>query len=237
MSKNRTQFQQTEAKKTEEQVFEEQAALEAAAQEKAVQKEEQTQAKLAQDLDAPAAPETTITMTVAEPVVIAKPAFVPEAAPVVNQVIPQPAAAPVAQFSAMAQMSLNVVDEYVVLMAPRKPVTVQEGCRNQIALYRAITGLINRTEEDFEAAFAALLAKFEQHRTGAMSEENVFRFFESMELPENDRKAFQRLLNLIKVAGPVAGRSIAVKQINFNETLKFGLTESGRQRILGFFSK
>ena len=63
----------------------------------------------------------------------------------------------------------------------------------------------------------------------------VFRFMDNVALSADDRKGFQRLLNLIKVLAPVKGRSIAVKQIDFPKTLAYSVTEAGRQRLLAYF--
>lgn len=153
------------------------------------------------------------------------------------QAKPAPAPAVEQKLSTAIQLAIETVRQYVQAMAPRKPMSVDDGCRQQVALYRAITTVINRAEDDFQPAFTTLIKLFEEHSEGALAETHVFRFMDNVTLPEEDRRAFQRLINLIKVAGPVKGRELAVKQIDFSQSLKYGLSEQGRQRVLAYFGK
>lgn len=202
--------------------------------------------------DAPSQ-ETATEQAVSEPVaevVETAPAPTPQPAKkVVAPVQAKPAAAPQKaaaepaparteeKLSVVVQMAFESIHGYIEAMAPRRPLSIDEGCRNQVSLYRAITTIINRSDDDFQPAFAKLLKLFEEHATGALAETHVFRFLDNVQLPEDDRRAFQRLINLIKVAGPVKGRELAVKQVDFAASLKYGLTEQGRQRVLAFFGK
>lgn len=126
--------------------------------------------------------------------------------------------------------------EYVAVMAPKKPVTSEDGARQQAALFKTLQNVINREDEYFRPLFAAILAFADAHKAGAFHETHVFRFMEFVVLPENERKAFQRLLNLVKVAAAKEGRAQAIKQVNFTDSLRYGLTDDGRQRVLEFFN-
>lgn len=163
-------------------------------------------------------------------------------------ITPAPAAAPaeatptvteadLAQLSPAPRAALQTIHAYLEAMKPGKPVSIEEGSRHQIALYRAISTIMNNTEDEFSKAFSLLLKTFEQHKDGALHERHVFRFFEHMTLPEPDRRAFQRLLNMVKVLAPVKGRELAMKQVDFTSSLAHGVTERTRQRVLAFFGK
>ena len=132
--------------------------------------------------------------------------------------------------------NLAGLKKYIVEMGPKRPVSIEEGVRNQVLLYRAITNTINRQNDHFRPAFTALLRLFVELKDSVFHEAYVFRFMDNINLPENDRKAFQRLLNLIKVLAPVEGREQAKAQINFEASLAYGLTEEGRQRLLAYFN-
>lgn len=138
-------------------------------------------------------------------------------------------------FSVTGQMAMDQIKEYISMMAPNRPVSIEEGNRYQIQLYRAITSIINRLDVDFQPAFTSLLKSFDKHRDGVFHETYVFRFFDQMTLPENDRKAFQRLLNLLKVTASVKGRDLAMRQLDLESSLELGVTEPGRQRVLAYF--
>lgn len=173
---------------------------------------------------------------------VSKPAPV---APAKQKATQAPTAAPAKATSApvaaaamgiTASLALGEVQNYIAAMAPRKPISIEEGCRWQLVLYRAVTTIINRTEDDFKPAFTALLKLFEEHADAVFSETHVFRFFDNIQLPENDRKAFQRLVNLIKLLAPVKGRELALKQVDFSRSLEHGVLEQGRQRLLQHFN-
>lgn len=125
--------------------------------------------------------------------------------------------------------------EYTAAMAPKRPVSSEDGAAHQVRLYRLIQAVINKNPEYFEALFTAMLRLFEHHKDGAFHETAVFRFMESVNLGSDDRHAFLRLVNLIKVLGPIKSRAVAIKQTNVLDSLRYGLTEEGRQRVLNYF--
>lgn len=135
-----------------------------------------------------------------------------------------------------ATSAMHTVSEYVEKMHPKRPQATAEMLRQQMNLYRAIASMINRVEgEEFTRAWNWLLEQFSLYRQGVFAERYVFRGFEDIALPEADRKAFQRLLNLIKATADVRGRAAALKQVDLTKTLELGLTEPGRQRVLQFY--
>ena len=130
---------------------------------------------------------------------------------------------------------LRIMD-YIAAMHPKRPMDEKSGARAQAMLYKVLQNTINREDEHFRAIFSAILMLFEVEPTGVFKEVNLFRFMDQVELTQSDRKAFERILNLIKVMGPKEGRAQAVKQVSFDNSLRFGLTEQGRQRVLDFFN-
>lgn len=134
------------------------------------------------------------------------------------------------------QIGIQRLLEYCVKMNPSKPIEIQEGVKAQVALFRIIQNTINREDTYFRQLFAAILALFAYEKTGVFKEENVFRFMDSITLNDVERKAFTRLINLVKLLGPKESRAVALKQVNFTSSLQYGLTDEGRQRVLGFFN-
>lgn len=134
------------------------------------------------------------------------------------------------------QTGIQRLLEYCVKMNPSKPIETQEGVKTQVALFRIIQNTINREDTYFRQLFAAILALFAYEKTGVFKEENVFRFMDSITLNDIERKAFTRLINLVKLLGPKESRVVALKQVNFTSSLQYGLTDEGRQRVLGFFN-
>lgn len=139
--------------------------------------------------------------------------------------------------SVSTKLSLQTMIDYILKMAPKKPIAVSDGVRQQVALYRAITNLINNAGEDFNKAFGAVLRAVHEGRNGVFHEIHLFRFMEHIDLPQQDRQAFARLLNLIKLTADPKARQIALKQVDLTGTLSHGISEAGRQRTFSFFGK
>lgn len=140
------------------------------------------------------------------------------------------------QLSAVARMLLENVIDYTTAMAPRKPVTTEQGNLHQVSLYRSILGTIEHTsDEDFELAFTALLMLFEEHREGVFSEIYVNRFHDTMPLGAEERKTLLNMVDLFKVLGPVKGRDQAMRQVDIDRALKGSLSQIGRGRVSQYF--
>jgi hypothetical protein len=132
---------------------------------------------------------------------------------------------------------LQQLSDYMEAMAPRAPITVSAGSRQQVVLYRMITRMINTLDEDFNLVFTTFLRLFSEHADGVFSETHVFRFMEHIALGSDEIKTFQRLLNLFKNVADPKGRAAGLKMTDFSKTLEFGITDEGRSRILGYFNK
>lgn len=134
------------------------------------------------------------------------------------------------------QTGIQRLMEYSTKMDPRNPIDPTEGAKAQVALFRIIQNTINREEVYFRQIFAAILAMFTHDKTGVFKEVNVFRFMDNVALNDTERKAFVRLIDMIKLLGPKDSRAIALKQVDMSKSLQFGLTDEGRRRILNFFN-
>jgi hypothetical protein len=55
-------------------------------------------------------------------------------------------------------------------------------------------------------------------------------------LNDTERKAFVRLIDMIKLLGPKDSRATALKQVDMSKALQFGTTDEGRRRVLNFFN-
>lgn len=135
------------------------------------------------------------------------------------------------------KIALQSLADYIENMKPRRPLSNAEGSRYQLGLYRTLTNIINNLDSDFGPVFRKTLKLFEENQSGALHETYVFRFMDTVALAEKERKSFQRLLNLIKLAAPVQGRDVALRQVDFTSSLDMPITEAGRQRVLAFFNK
>jgi hypothetical protein len=133
------------------------------------------------------------------------------------------------------RLPIVALKDYFKEMAPGKPVDPGRGGVLSTQLLRTITNVINRNEEHFQPLFTALLRLFEAHADGALGEAYVFRFVPHMQASDDERRAFTQLVNLIKVLGPAQGRKEAMKQVDIPRSLRYSLTDAGRDRVMNYF--
>lgn len=133
--------------------------------------------------------------------------------------------------------SIEDIRSYMVKMAPGKVVTDQAGAIEQVKLFRAIRSIIEYTEEGFQLGFVTLLRMVDENSKTVFGDMYVFRFMDNVNLSYDDRRAFERIITLIKVAAPVQGRREAVKQVNMQRALQYSLSEVGKNKITHFFDR
>lgn len=129
------------------------------------------------------------------------------------------------------------IKQYMVEMAPKKQINHEVGKRHQKALIGALTTILNQVDDEgtFTQQFTALLKVFHLGQKHALSELYVFRFLEHVELRNQDIEAFTRLANMLLVTSDVKSRPQTIKQLDFEKTLRFGLSDQARRRILDFY--
>lgn len=142
---------------------------------------------------------------------------------------------PFADCTVIGKLSVNNIASYIENMNPRKPMGQEAGSRHQIAFYRTIVQIINSLDADFDKVFTHLLNTINEDKTDVFHERHIYRFFEAMPLPDNERVAYQRLLNLLMVAADPQSRPLVAKQINLDATLAGVITAAGRNNLVNYF--
>ena len=132
---------------------------------------------------------------------------------------------------------LRQLGEYMENMKPKRPINPTDGARHQVTLYRSLTRAINSLGDDFPLVFTTILRLFNEHSNGVFGDAYIFRFMEVIALPEADRKAFQRLVNMIKNTADPKTRAHSLKFTDLHKSMEFGLTEQGRSNLLTYFNK
>jgi hypothetical protein len=126
------------------------------------------------------------------------------------------------------------LDEYVTAMDMGKPMDVPAGVRWQGTLYRMVVGTINRNDQFFRENFEDLLKLIQENPRGVFGPTAIFRFVDQLEMTLDDRKAFECLLHLLTMVADPRGRQVALKQIDVEMALRYGVTEQGRQRVADY---
>lgn len=136
--------------------------------------------------------------------------------------------------------ALNAIDgikQYIDAMKPGKIVDPTEGARQQVVLYRTLQNVINGEQLNFKLLFATVLKIIDENSATVFSGTHIFRFIDQVVLNAEDRQAFLRIVNLLMTGAAVEGRQAAMRHVDFQRSLQYGVTEEGRVRIHSFFNR
>ena len=134
------------------------------------------------------------------------------------------------------QSLVSSINDYVKGMKPGLIMDPNTGARNQYWFWKAIvTAVENTPDEEFRRMWNILLAYFNQYKNDVFGVRYVYRFSEHWNQSEDDLNAYQRILNLIILTCDPETRSTGLKQVDLDRTLDKIFTETGRQRVIGFY--
>lgn len=138
-----------------------------------------------------------------------------------------------------AQMSREIIENnlsaYAKVMAPNVPVSAQEGANKQVVLYRTVQMVLRTEGADFTKNMDLLLGFIATNRETLFTEDRAYRFMQHVRLPANDRKTFERLLNLFIGTAARETRALALKQVSLPQTIE-GLNSDAQQRLIEYYS-
>ncbi len=141
------------------------------------------------------------------------------------------------KFGPIGQRVMSVLTSYADKMAPRKPVSDAVILEQQRLLFDALMKTINDSGNDFENLLTDVFAFFEQNKNGVFFETRIFRGMDNVQLSQDERAAFTRILNLFKLVANPQSRGIALKQVDLHASLQYGVTEYGKNRLLSYFNQ
>ena len=138
-----------------------------------------------------------------------------------------------------ANMSREIIEnnlaDYAKTMAPNVPTSAETAATKQLMLYRTIQIVLRSTGGDFTQNLNLLLDFIAAHRQTLFAEIRAFRSMDIVRLPANERKNFERLLNLFIGTAVRETRALALKQVDLTRTVE-GLDAGAQQRVIEFYS-
>lgn len=138
-----------------------------------------------------------------------------------------------------ANMSREIIEnnlaDYAKTMAPNVPTSAETAATKQLMLYRTIQIVLRSTGADFTQNLNLLLDFIAAHRQTLFAEIRAFRSMDIVRLPANERKNFERLLNLFIGTAVRETRALALKQVDLTRTVE-GLDAGAQQRVIEFYS-
>lgn len=138
-----------------------------------------------------------------------------------------------------ADMSREIIENnlasYAKAMAPNAPTSVTEGATKQLLLFRTFQVVLRTTGTDFFKNMDLLLGFIAANRTTLFTEARAFRHMNVVRLPANERKNFERLLNLFIGTAARDTRGMALRQVDLTRTVE-GLDAETQQRLVEYYS-
>jgi hypothetical protein len=77
-----------------------------------------------------------------------------------------------------------------------------------------------------------ILTILHRERDAAFRETHLFRYFS-----KTQRRGFEKIITLLKTLADPKSGPIALRQVDFEWLLQYGLTEKGRTRFAAYFGK
>lgn len=128
------------------------------------------------------------------------------------------------------------LEDYITNMDPKRPISASEGAAWQVRLWRLIQGVMKKEGSDFHAYYGDMLKKINEHRDGVFHERSVFRFFDTIALPAQERTNFQNMLHLMITTADPAKRNHSIKQVDLAKVTQGFRDEQTRQKLESFYS-
>lgn len=191
---------------------------------------------------APDAPVSALAAVVAAAAVSDIPAEAPVAAPTaratsVTTTKPVPVKVDVKTQQADLKLQLIVdrLQQYAEKMATNKLLTVAVGKEQQQSLWAAIQQTLKLEGPEFIRAYGVLLDFFAEHRTTIFSDKYIYRNFAEAAISTNEKKVFNRMLNLLVATCDKATRRLGLEQVDLEKTLA-DIRDTGiQQRVAEFY--
>lgn len=124
-------------------------------------------------------------------------------------------------------------------MDPNKGAAYQKNfCRMIMKVIEKSTGKViidGREQDEFRQNWIVLLTFFWFYRKGALGPKEVNRFAANWQNADEGVTIFQRLVNLCLLSANPADRPKTLKQADILRTLDLGLTQEGKERVIGFY--
>lgn len=129
---------------------------------------------------------------------------------------------------------LGQLEVYGEKMKPGRPMaTVEDGAKNQYALWKTIEGASKLPMDQFRKAWNIILAF--ANTNPCFNDRYIFRFAEYWIWNTDELDAFQRILNLIKLTADPEKRVNGLKQVSLDRTLEKVFTQEAKQNIIAFY--
>lgn len=127
------------------------------------------------------------------------------------------------------------LESYVENMAPKTPLTIQEGAGYQKQLFNLLQAIMKLEPAKFTSAMDYLIKVIEANRSGVFNELYVYRYLDHVALSKQQLKEFENLVNLLLLAGQGKSRTVALQQVDLEKSLSVMHDVDHQQKMVAYF--
>ena len=138
--------------------------------------------------------------------------------------------------SITAEGVINAVRTYAEKMAKGIPINATIGTQQQVLIYRAFQRMLGLEGKELYTTINTVLSIINDNRASAFHEKRVYRFIDQVKLSTQDRKCFERLMNMFIMVCDPSSRKQALKQIDVELTAATLRNSEKEQKLIAFFS-
>lgn len=126
------------------------------------------------------------------------------------------------------------MEDYLKAMSPGVGVSIEDGVRMQMMLWRTMKNVVEN-DEGFKEAFRLLIAYFKEYKDKAFHASYIHRFHPDLTMSPGDIEGLTRMANLLTVAAGVKNKGEVRKFVNISASFDSGLTDAARNRVTNYF--
>jgi hypothetical protein len=131
---------------------------------------------------------------------------------------------------------IEQMEEYILAMGPRSPITADMGKVHQRKLYNSFLTALQAKNGEYMNAIAAILYYFHRERAGCFELRLAFRFMDVIKLDAANLSAFQQLLNLFTLTANPATRQQGLLSADIGKVITFLPSATAKEHLLAFYT-
>jgi hypothetical protein len=135
-------------------------------------------------------------------------------------------------------IALNSLDAFKKIMIPGHNIDVNTAVRAQYDFWSFLKWVIEDSPSDeFGNLWNTILLYVTNERSKTFSEENIFKHQQHWMWDIQELKTFNNIISLMITTANPTTRQRDVKRVDLSRALSVGITEAGKNRLLGFYNQ
>lgn len=137
-------------------------------------------------------------------------------------------------YGAWAKIPLFDVARYTEFMKPGAYLEASTGAALQLTLWKNIRGILNIEGPHYIPLISSVLGIIHEYREAAFADAYVFRFYDSVQMPANERNAMRLLMTMLLEVSDPETRLAKAKELRPQRALDTLFSEEAKRRFCDY---